>query len=477
MREITHPIDGYELCGESARLIPVVANSSHEQKAVSVTLAAVHAVEEFGKDLLRSVGAPARKTSRIDCYTEIKAAGKKTLPKDSRPDGLIVIRTGKKSWAAIVEAKVRGQQLTEKQITDYVDLARAYNVQAVITISNDFAPRPSHHPVNVSKRKLGKLELYHWSWTYIMTEAVLKIRNHGIADRDQAYLLAELVRYLSHDKSGISGMDEMPSSWASICDSVRRDMRLTRSNAEVREVVNAWQELTRYVALEFSMRIGRTVTVALPSKHVKDPNARESDDIAKLCDHQILEEHFEVPDAAAKVSLTTSLKAGHVSAWMEVKAPRDRKQPKSCVTWILGQLKKVEGAEKVQVYARFPGRTENQCVSLDVLREDKQSLLEGAPGKMPTAFAVQCELNLGNGISRRRKIVGEITDLVLDFYVNVGQHLRTWIPTPPQVDRPNKAGKDANTAGGSGPLIPGTEPLASLSTSNSTDVSRFSQEP
>lgn len=442
MRERLHKIDGYDLCGESARLIPVTANSAQEQKAVSVTLAAIHAVEEFGKDLLRSVGAPARKTSRIDCYTEITAAGKKSLPKDSRPDGLIVIRTGKKCWAAMIEAKVK-QQLTEKQITEYIDLARAYNVQAVITISNDFAPRPSHHPVSISKRKLGNLALFHWSWTYIMTEAVLKIRNHGIADRDQAYLLAELVRYLGHPKSGISGMEEMPPAWGDVCDAARRDMRLTRNSTDVQQVVNAWQELTRFIALEFSMRIGRTVTVALPAKHDKDPGARESDDIAKLCDHQILEEHFEVPDAAGKVTLTANLKSGRVSVWMELKAPRDRKQPKSCVTWIIKQLEKIESPGRVQVYARFAGRTENQCSMLTDIREDKDILLSNAPGKMPTAFAVMYELAAGNNISRRRKIVSEVTDLVLDYYVDVGQHLRAWVPTPPQVKREKTSDDEA----------------------------------
>lgn len=435
MRDHANKIDGYDFCGEQARLIPVVADSNREQKAVSAALAAIHAVDEFGKELLRTVGAPARKSSKIDCYTEITSTGKKPLPKNARPDGLIVIRTGKRRWAAIVEAKVRGDHLTEQQITEYIDLARAHDVQAVITISNEFAPRPTHHPVAVSKRKLGKLELFHWSWTYMMTEAILQIRNHGIADPDQAYILAELVRFLSHDNSGISGMDALPKAWTEVCNAVRRDMRLSRSSSEVHDVVNAWQELTRYIALEFSVEIGRTVTVALPNKHQKDSQKREADDVAKLCDEHLLEERFELPDAASKVILTLNLKTRTATTWMELKAPKDRKQPRSCVTWIVNQLKKVDNADKIQLYARFPGRVENQIAKLPDVREDKECLLEGAPGKMPSAFAVMHELDLGGDIIKRKKIVSQLIDLSINYYIEVGQHLRAWVPTPPQVKK------------------------------------------
>ncbi len=51
--------------GELARLIPVVADSRKEQRAASVLLAVLAAVDEFGKGVLRAAGAPVRKTSDI----------------------------------------------------------------------------------------------------------------------------------------------------------------------------------------------------------------------------------------------------------------------------------------------------------------------------------------------------------------------------------------------------------------------------
>src|SRR3546814_10516100 len=49
----------------------VVADSSREQRAVSALLAVMSSVDEFGKGLLKSLGAPANKSSRIECFTEV----------------------------------------------------------------------------------------------------------------------------------------------------------------------------------------------------------------------------------------------------------------------------------------------------------------------------------------------------------------------------------------------------------------------
>ncbi len=139
--------------GEPARLIPVVADTRKEQRATSALLAVIGSVAEYGRVLLSVVGAPVGKTSRIRCFTEVEF---KRQPKEirQRPDGLIQVQTGKRIWSAIVEAKVGNAVLDAEQIEAYVDIARLVGADAVITISNQFAARPTHHPVTVSKRKL-----------------------------------------------------------------------------------------------------------------------------------------------------------------------------------------------------------------------------------------------------------------------------------------------------------------------------------
>ena len=79
-----------------ARLIPVAGirgQDEQEIRGASSLLAVMTAVDEFGKNLLKEIGAPA---GRISTFTEVplKTADGKTL----RPDGAVVVQRGQTSW-------------------------------------------------------------------------------------------------------------------------------------------------------------------------------------------------------------------------------------------------------------------------------------------------------------------------------------------------------------------------------------------
>jgi hypothetical protein len=61
----------YLKSGERARLIPIVADTSREQRVASTILAVVTAVPQFADALLSSAGRPVGKTARIACWTEV----------------------------------------------------------------------------------------------------------------------------------------------------------------------------------------------------------------------------------------------------------------------------------------------------------------------------------------------------------------------------------------------------------------------
>ena len=96
--------------GEPARLIPIVSEGSKEQRAVSVLLATMQAVGEFGRALVGGLGGPSGKSSKIHCYTEVILKAPDGSPK-LRPDGLIVVEQGGKRWSALVEAKIGKAEL------------------------------------------------------------------------------------------------------------------------------------------------------------------------------------------------------------------------------------------------------------------------------------------------------------------------------------------------------------------------------
>lgn len=275
--KVSNAIEGTSAYGEIARLIPALADGKKEERATSTTLSVLSSVHEFGQGLLKAVGAPTGKRAQICPYTEI-TFDSKNQRKGQRPDGLIVVRRGgKKPWTALVEAKVGNSDLDAKQVESYVDLAREHSIDAVITISNQYAARVDHHPVPITKTKLRKVSLYHWSWMHLLTEALLHVENNGIADPDQVYILGEWIRYLDHPKNGVLSNLRMPREWKDIVASGHRKA-LTRSTPGIDDAVAAWQELTRVLSMTLSTEIGRPVSVHLPTKHAKDPNERSKHD-------------------------------------------------------------------------------------------------------------------------------------------------------------------------------------------------------
>jgi hypothetical protein len=113
-------------------------------------------VPAFAREVLSNAGAPVGKRLKIVCYTEVtfKTSDKGKKP---RPDGLVVISNGPKNWTALVESKIGNSELTKEQVEEYLDLAKQYGINALITISNQFATTPTHHPVKVGKTKSVRL--------------------------------------------------------------------------------------------------------------------------------------------------------------------------------------------------------------------------------------------------------------------------------------------------------------------------------
>src|SRR6056297_592680 len=101
--------------GEAARLFPVLATTSKEGRTTSIFLACISKIEEFGSELMNTVGKRVGKRSKIETYTEIVFKNEKVQVKD-RPDGLIVLRNGPNEWRALVEAKVGNAEVGADQV-------------------------------------------------------------------------------------------------------------------------------------------------------------------------------------------------------------------------------------------------------------------------------------------------------------------------------------------------------------------------
>ena len=140
----------YVTRGDIARLIPVTADTSREQRALSILLAAFRSVHEFRETMLNSVGVRLGKRASAQAWTEVTFSSDPKLSKSDRPDGLLIIDTGRKKWTALIEAKIGNSKIDEDQIKRYIQIAKDNKIDAIITISNEFTALPDHSPIPVS---------------------------------------------------------------------------------------------------------------------------------------------------------------------------------------------------------------------------------------------------------------------------------------------------------------------------------------
>jgi uncharacterized membrane protein (UPF0127 family) len=103
--------------GETARLIPITADSAREQRSVSVILAGLRSVLELRQSLLKSLGVRVGASATLEAWIEpvFLNEDKKVVKNKDRPDGLLILRTGRREWRALIEGKVGNDTIGEEQ--------------------------------------------------------------------------------------------------------------------------------------------------------------------------------------------------------------------------------------------------------------------------------------------------------------------------------------------------------------------------
>ncbi|WP_077528797.1 hypothetical protein [Vreelandella utahensis] len=287
--------------GEVARLIPVTADSNKDQRAASILLAAFRGVHEFQKTMLNSLGIRVGKKAKVEAWTEVVFQSDPKVPKQERPDGLLVLDTGKKQWRALIEAKIGNAEVGEEQLKQYLQIAKDNKLDAVITISNQFVALPTHHPIKLPKKYLKNVELYHWSWMYALTQATLLLEQEGVESEDQQFLLEEVQRYLSHDSSGVSNFDRMNPEWKDVIGHVKSRASLGKNSEDVINTVSCWHQEQRDLCLIMSPKLGQNVGLKLSRAHRTDPQARHKEQSEPLAKKNALRFVLDVPDAPKNI--------------------------------------------------------------------------------------------------------------------------------------------------------------------------------
>lgn len=427
-----------------ARLIPVAGIRQGEQeiRAASSLLAVMSAVDEFGRGLLKEIGAPA---GRIKTYTEVPLEdddGKKW-----RPDGAIVVTYGQRTWRTLVEVKTNNAPLKSEQVSKYLELARKHEFDAVLTISNHISAGAADVPVAIDKRKLKKVDLRHLSWWRILTEAVMQHQHRGIKDPDQAWILGELIAYLEHENSGAIGFEDMGKNWVQIRNA-SREGPLQPSDPAVREVVDRWEQFVEFLCLGLSQDLG--VQVVSKQSRAADGGKWTETLLERLCSDGVLEGSFRVPAAVGPITIAADLRARLTRVSVRVPAPKEGR-PLTRINWLLRQLK--QAPDDLRIDIQFARTKETVGMKLGEARQDPKKLLSPSdPKREPRSF----ELSLGRPLGTKRgrgekSFVSETRRQAVGFYADLVEHLRSWQARAPRLTGADEASDDPRHTISQGP--------------------------
>ena len=417
---------------ERARLFPVSGiggADEQERRASSALLAVIQSVREFGRAITAPMGAP---TGRLSAFIEVPFDdGDKKL----RPDGLIQVVFGHRTWTALVEVKTGRHDLIPGQIESYLDVARRHKFDALLTISNQVVAVPGVHPVKLPKAKTQTAKLYHLSWSQIRTEALVEQANRSVSDPDQAWILAEFIRYLEHPRSGAIDFDDMGPSWVHVRDRARAGTLHPQDKAAA-DVADKFGGLVSFAALQLSRELGAGVRPMVPQAQLRDPAKYLQEAVTDFASTGQLQGAVRVPGAVAPIKITADLRAGLIHCAATVPAPREGR-PTTRVNWLVRQLKTAPGELCIQPSAAWQ-RGRGQTRTLKEAREDPKSIVEDPTHEL-RSFTISLSSNAGPARGQGRgSFVDSVLTAVDRFYGEVVQHIKPWTPTPPKV-RDNEA--------------------------------------
>ena len=418
--------------GEKARLFPVLADNSKEGRSTSILLSCLANVREFGQVMLSSVNQTVGKLASLATYTEVTFTDNGE-EKAHRPDGLIVLKIGKRQWKALFETKIGNAKLNQEQIVSYINLAKKHDIDAVITVSNQFTSRPNHHPVKLSAKTLSKVEIYHWSWMYIFTQADLLISNEKVVDKNQNFILSEMMRFLIHESTGVKSFDRMPPAWTKVVQKVADGAPLQAKSEDIQDIVFSWHQEIRDISLMLTRQINVKVEVKLSRSHISNPSMRAKQDTSNLISKHMLSTELKVQDAAAPIELVVDIGKRTISASMTLDAPGNKKTTKARLNWLLRQMQKTPERD-MHIRLNWPGRRACTQHTLKELRENPSTASMNSLDTSVIRFEICMIRQLAKRFSQQKNFINELENLVTEFYKTVGQRLRAYQPPAPRID-------------------------------------------
>ena len=250
----------------------------------------------------------------------------------------------------------------------------------------------------------------------------------------------------------------MNPEWKDLVSLVHSGAALQRNSKEVINSVASWHQEQRDVCLELSRQLGRGVGLKLARKEAENPEQRLRDDCEFLARDHKLQFTLDVPDIASPIDVIADIRLRNITCSMKLMAPHDRKSTSARVNWLTRQLQKTD-SEHIHIRANWPGRAQATQAPLAKVKEDPNTIENENVGKAVGSFEVLMIKDLAGDFGRSMKFIEHLEAIVPEFYEQVAQHLREWIPSPPKIQKDVLAGQPAEEV-----LRPQTEGRPSTTT-------------
>ena len=402
---------------QPARLFPIAGIGTGEEqegRATSALLAVMSLVREFGRALTVPLGAP-RGTMRT--FIEVPFGQDEEV---YRPDGVIEVTRGSKKWTALVEVKTSSGRLDSTQIDHYIKIARSRGFDAVLTISNQLQGGDQLHPVEIDRRRLGKVLLQHLSWDEIRSVALITSRHRGLAEPIQQTVIEEFILYMNNPRSGMTGLTDMGRDWVKVRDSVKS--RTARStDKSVGEVSARFDELVQHLGFVFTGALGVDVKTLAPQEAPDHASRRQL-----LADLGVVFGRLKIPGAIDEIVIRADVRGDRVSAAMIVPAPKGDTRPQTRVTWLLRQLPETASPNIRIETLLAAGRSDGPVALLHQARREPACLVPADQCEI-RAFRVTLDIPMGSKrAAGTGTLIGSVKKVTTNFYVEVVQNVRPW---------------------------------------------------
>lgn len=417
-----------EIIVRQAKLIPPKIQPGNEIALTSIFLSALKLIKEFRDDIFSDLSL--RKSGLHYYFTEVMVYDNK----DSRPDGMILsVVSDEIKDGVIIEVKNKNVELQSSQIQKYIELCKHIGINKILTISNQYVSDPKQSPCQELKIPKG-IEIYHFSWSYILTIAQLLLfdNDHNITDEDQKLLMSEVVDFFNAKESGIIDFNRMKPGWKEVAKTFTSGSIPNKSDKNTIEAIQSWQQEEKDMSLKLSQQLGLLVKTI----NRKDFSNRWESDLKSLINKKMLITKLKIDGAVSPIDMIAHFERKTITMRVHLKAPD--KTIRGQIGWLKSQLNKCENKNPI-LFSELKENLHFEPIlkyrnTYPITKIDKiDDAIHDLHGKEITDFDISYINHLGVKFENPSKIVSIMEDMLFNFYSLIVQHIENAPQKSPQM--------------------------------------------